>query len=186
MSLELANDFFDYYKQKYSIRDYVKDEKLTEEDALLLLCAFDKLLNKEDAKSELGLNAIKSLDCYNDYFNISNKHAEIVNEFLTKIAETDSIKIALERLLDRYLEDKDLSCKSGISYSNEKQALKSDGDIYDENVIVSIAKSSGLQEKDIKKRLSTGLEEYICKKEEYVNNALSHMHSLYACVDLEK
>lgn len=186
MSAELTKDFINYFKTNYSTEDYSSNQALTEEDALLLLSAFDKAINKENADNENAMRLIKSLNQYNDYFKITSNRQLDLKNYLKKVAGCEDINSALISLLHQFLDKEDVECKSGISYSDKKSALKADGEMFDENIVASTAKAYGLKEENIKNMLSSKLEDYLLNKEEYVESALYHMHSLYSYNSVEK
>ena len=172
MDQERIADFIDYFKENYSITQYKKGERLTEEDKLFLLGALSDLCGAENKTEYDYIEDIKAQNKYKDYFNITTKAS---NKDLNPI-----LADAIEKFFDA-----DVKKKSGIEYSDRKQALASEGELFNEETIQGLCAMKGFNEQDIKKLLASKLEEHIRNKMEYFKMAMQNMHSLY-CYAVEK
>ena len=160
------NDFVLTFLKNYDIDG--DKQQLSEEDKLCFLHVFDALKNQiEDDKD--FLHEIK-LRYYNSYYNFSDKPSIEIKEHIDQ---------ELEEKFNAFCTE-DIENKSGIGYSDIKQALKSEKELFDETIISSLSVAKGIDESKIKLALQPKLDEYLQEKLNYVKLAFKHLHSLYS------
>lgn len=173
MSQERIVDFIDFFKKNYAINRYVEGEGLSTEDKLFLIGALSSFSGQEGKTEEDCLNAIKSQNKYKDYFNI------------TKNIEIPNLNSLLAVAIESFIES-DVEGRGGIEYSDKKQALSADGELFNEEVIKALCKSKGLNIADVKKLLASQLDKYLRDKMAYFKIAMQNMHGLYSYAGIEK
>ena len=172
MSQERIVDFIDFFKKNYAINRY-EDESLSTEDKLYLLGSLSSFSGQEGQTEEDCLNAIKAQDKYKDYFNI------------TKNIEMPNLNSALAEAIESFIES-DVEGKRGIEYSDKKQALSADGELFNEETIKCLCEGKGLNIADVKKLLAPQLDKYLKDKMAYFKIAMQNMHGLYSYAGIEK
>ena len=173
MGQDRVVDFIKFFKNNYAINYYDKGEDLNKEDKLFLLGALSSFSGQEGKTEEDCLNAIKSQNKYKDYFNI------------TKNIEIPNLNSLLAEAIESFIES-DVEGRGGIEYSDKKQALSADGELFNEEVIKALCKSKGLNIADVKKRLASQLDKYLGEKMEYFKIAVKNMYGLYSYLVAEK
>ena len=166
------NDFVLTFLKNYDIDG--DKQQLSEEDKLFFLHVFDSLKNQiEDDKD--FLHEIK-LRYYNSYYNFADKPS---------LEITENIDQEIEEKFNAFCTE-DIENKSGIGYSDIKQALKAEKELFDDNIISSLSVAKGIDVTKIKLALQPKLDEYLQEKLNYVKLAFKHLHSLYSYNTSEK
>ena len=172
MSETLVEEFVKQFKKDYSLEEYQENQSLSEEDGLFIHYSLLALIDSEESAKEQLFNSVKALPEYADYFSVGQK-AFVLD------------RSALAKNIEKFVQ-MPLQGNSGIAYSDSKQALKSDNQIFREEVVERAAASSGMQVKQIKQLLSPKLDEFLKGKFDYYKQALLNQHGLYSYSEAQK